>query len=79
MHLYITGFLVDDSADSSLKFEVDIAPESEEAVMKALGWTSLAEESDGYLPLVLEQVTAISKILDAQLPTDLDLFIGVVD
>ncbi|NWB98501.1 hypothetical protein HX882_21630 [Pseudomonas gingeri] len=78
MHLYITGFLVDDSEDSSLKYDLDVALEFEQAVMDVLGWKSLAEESDGELPLTSHQVQQISSVINESLPNDLDLFIGVV-
>jgi hypothetical protein len=78
MNLYITGFLVDDSVDSSLKFDLDIASQFEDYIMAVLGWASLEEESDGDLPLSRDQVNQISMIIGEQLPIDMDLFIGVV-
>jgi hypothetical protein len=54
--LEITGFLASGSEDSSIKFELDIAQEYEQAVMDVLGWESLAAEADGELPLTSEQV-----------------------
>ncbi|MEG5264939.1 pyocin S6 family toxin immunity protein [Pseudomonas sp. JDS28PS106] len=78
MNLYITGFLIDDSEDSSLKYEFDIPPDLESDVMAVLGWESLEKECDGELPLTEEHVREISKIIQRQLPLDLDLFIGVV-
>ncbi|WP_349292771.1 pyocin S6 family toxin immunity protein [Pseudomonas sp. MWU12-2037] len=56
MYLCITGFLVDNSVDSSLKYELDVCPEFEQAVMEVLGWKSLADECDGDLPLTSDQV-----------------------
>lgn len=78
MHLYITGFLVDDHGDDSLKYDLDVAPEFEQAVMDVLGWKSLVEESDGELPLTHHQIQKISSVIKAPLPGNLDLFIGVV-
>jgi hypothetical protein len=75
--LEITGFPASGSADSSIKFELDIAEEYEQAVMAVLGWESLAAEADGELPLMTEQVQQIAEAINEQLPTELDLFIGV--
>ncbi|NWD51756.1 pyocin S6 family toxin immunity protein [Pseudomonas gingeri] len=78
MHLCITGFLVDDSEDSSLKYELDVPPEFEQAVMKVLGWKRLEDECDGDLPLTSALGQQIAAVLEEPLPNDLDLFIGVV-
>lgn len=78
MNLYITGFLIDDTEDSSLKFDLDVPPEYEKAVMDILGWKDLAMEADGDLPLNTQDVQKISVVLGNALPEDLDLFIGVV-
>ena len=75
--LYITGFLADDSKDSSLQYDLDIPPEWEDSVMAVLGWKSMAQ-CDGELPLTDWHIVEISKIIQRQLPLDLDLFIGVV-
>ncbi|WP_040066613.1 pyocin S6 family toxin immunity protein [Pseudomonas batumici] len=78
MYLCITGFLVDDSVDSSLKYELDVPPEFEQAVMDVLGWKNLADECDGDLPLTSDQIQQIASVIKEPLPSDLDLFIGVV-
>ncbi|MPQ69663.1 MULTISPECIES: pyocin S6 family toxin immunity protein [unclassified Pseudomonas] len=78
MYLCITGFLVDNSVDSSLKYELDVCPEFEQAVMEVLGWKNLADECDGDLPLTSHQVQQIAFVVKESLPDDLDLFIGVV-
>lgn len=77
MFLEITGFLVDDSEDDSLKFALNIDSECEAGVMKILGWESLADEANGELPLTTAQVEAVSVLLEEPLPMYLDLFIGV--
>ncbi|QQZ44477.1 hypothetical protein IF690_13430 [Pseudomonas sp. SK3(2021)] len=77
MYLCITGFLPDGFDDTSLKFELDVAPEFEQAVMDILGWESLAAESDGELPLTSEQVSQIAVAIKEPLPDNLDMFIGV--
>jgi len=78
MHLNITGFLTDEHEDDSLKYDLDIAPEFEQAVMDVLGWKSLMEESDGELQLIKNQIQQIASVIKESLPNDLDLFIGVV-
>ncbi|EJL07173.1 pyocin S6 family toxin immunity protein [Pseudomonas chlororaphis] len=78
MHLYLTGFLPDGFDDTSLKYELDVAPEFEQKVMDILGWKSLAAEADGELPLSNEQVMQIAAAIKKSLPDHLDLFIGVV-
>jgi hypothetical protein len=45
--------------------------------MDILGWQSLAAECDGELLLTSGQVQQISTAINEQLPTELDLFIGV--
>ncbi|MHC8362281.1 pyocin S6 family toxin immunity protein [Pseudomonas sp. LS2P72] len=52
-------------------------PEFEVAVMDVLGWRSLDESADGEWLLTGEQVQQVAIALNEQLPTDLDLFIGV--
>ena len=77
MFLEITGFLTDDSEDSSTQFELDVQPEFEKAVMAILGWENLAAECDGELPLTEEHIRKISSAINEQLPMTLDMFIGV--
>ncbi|MNL44347.1 hypothetical protein D3C87_1669170 [compost metagenome] len=77
MHLWISGFLDEDNEDDSLKYSLTVLPEFEQAVMDILGWQSLAAECDGELLLTTEQVRQISTVINEQLPTELDLFIGV--
>lgn len=77
MHLWISGFLDEDNEDDSLKYSLTVLPEFEQAVMDILGWRSLAAECDGELLLTTEQIRKISTAINEQLPTELDLFIGV--
>ncbi|WP_285417948.1 pyocin S6 family toxin immunity protein [Pseudomonas sp. efr-133-TYG-5] len=77
MHLWISGFLDEDNEDDSLKYSLTVPPEFEQAVMDILGWQSLAAECDGELLLTSGQVQQISTAINEQLPTELDLFIGV--
>lgn len=78
MNLYITGFLINDTEDSSLQFDLDIPYEHEKAVMDILGWKDLTLEADGDLPLKTQEVQKISAVLGKILPEDLELFIGVI-
>lgn len=77
MFLEITGFLADANEDDSIKFELNISPEFQQAVMEVLGWKSLAAEADGELPITENQVQQIALAINEQLPMSLDLFIGV--
>lgn len=77
MFLWISGFLTGDDEDDSLKYDFTVRPELEVAVMDVLGWKSLDESADGEWLLTGEQVQQIAKVLNEQLPTELDLFIGV--
>ncbi|KJZ64285.1 pyocin S6 family toxin immunity protein [Pseudomonas fluorescens] len=77
MFLWISGFLKDSNEDDSLKYDLTVRPEFEVAVMDVLGWKSLDESADGEWLLTSEQVQQIAIALNEQLPTELDLFIGV--
>jgi len=77
MFLWISGFLKGDEAGDFLKFEHTIRPENESAVMDAFGWKSLDEAADGETHLTDEQTRKIAAVLNQQLPTELELFIGV--
>ena len=77
MFLWISGFLKNSDEDDSLKYDLTVRPEFEVAVMDVLGWKSLDESADGEWLLTGEQVKQVAKALNEQLPTDLDLFIGV--
>lgn len=77
MFLSISGFLRDDSEDSSLKYELIVKPQDEAAVLKILGWKSLNEGPDGEWLLSDEHVKQIALAVGEQLPTELDVFIGI--
>lgn len=77
MFLWISGFLKDDDEDDSLKYDLDIQPEHEAAVMGILGWKNLDESPDGEWLLTNEQAQEIAVAVNEQLPMELDLFIGV--
>ncbi|OCR25746.1 hypothetical protein AFK24_07250 [Pseudomonas syringae] len=77
MFLWITGFLQGDDEDDSLKYDLIVKPERELAVLGILGWKSLEESPDGEWLLTSEQVEQIAIAVNEQLPTGLDLFVGV--
>ncbi|NUU34552.1 pyocin S6 family toxin immunity protein [Pseudomonas sp. C2B4] len=77
MFLEITGFLAGKNEDDSIKFELDVSPEFEQAVMGILGWDSLAAEANGELPLTDGQVQQLEIAIQQSLPKELELFIGV--
>lgn len=77
MFLEITGFLAGDNEDDLIKFELDVSPEFEQAVMDVLGWDSLAAEANGELPLTGRQIQQIEIAIQQPLPKELELFIGV--
>ncbi|MBW0237429.1 pyocin S6 family toxin immunity protein [Pseudomonas sp. D1HM] len=77
MFLEITGFLAGNSEDSSIKFELNVSPELELAVMEFLGWQSLAAECDGERLLTNDQVREIASLINEPLPTELEMYIGV--
>jgi hypothetical protein len=77
MFLWISGFLKGDEAGDFLKFEHTVQPEYESAVMDVFGWKSLDEAADGETHLTGEQTRKLAAVLNQQLPTELELFIGV--
>ncbi|WP_166220146.1 pyocin S6 family toxin immunity protein [Pseudomonas atagonensis] len=77
MFLWISGFLKDDAEDDSLKYELIVKPQFEAAVMAVLGWKNLDESPDGEWLLTETQTLEIAKELNEQIPTELDLFMGV--
>lgn len=77
MLLWISGFLKGDVEDDSLKYDLIVQPEHELAVLGILGWKNLEESPNGEWLLTSEQAQAIAAAVNMQLPTELDLFIGV--
>jgi hypothetical protein len=75
--LCITGFLADDSDDTSLKYELEVPPQFEPAVLEVMGWQSVAKSPDGEWLLTGDQSHQIAATINEPLPDDLDLFIGV--
>lgn len=77
MFLWISGFSKDDSEDDSLKYDLTVQPEHEVAVIEILGWENLNDSPDGEWLLTGGQIQQITVAINEQLPTELDLFIGV--
>jgi hypothetical protein len=78
MYLSISGFLPDEEEDDSLQFDLDLEESFNGQIMQLLGHRSLNAMAEGEWLLTNEQVTEISKIIGVPLPTNLELFIGVL-
>jgi hypothetical protein len=78
MYLSISGFLPDEEEDDSLQFDLDLDESFSGQIVQLLGHGSLNAMAEGEWLLTNEQVTEISKIIDVPLPTNLELFIGVL-
>lgn len=78
MYLCVRGFLPDDFEDDSLKFRLAVDGILNERIVKILGHRSLNAMAEGEWALTSEQVADLSSTIGQPLPTDLDLFIGVV-
>lgn len=77
MFLWISGFLKGNDKDDSLKYDLTVQLEYETAVMTVLRWKNLTESPEGEWLLTNDQIKQLSVIMNEQLPTELDLFIGV--
>lgn len=78
MYLCIHGFLPDNDEDDSLKFKLKINGSFNDQIVQSLSHRSLDEMAEGEWLLTNEQVTRLSSIIEQPLPTNLDLFIGVI-
>ncbi|MBC3364634.1 pyocin S6 family toxin immunity protein [Pseudomonas sp. SWRI154] len=78
MYLCISGFLPDEDEDDSLKFDLDLDEYFNDRIMQLLGHSSLNAMAVGEWLLTKDQIREISDIIGKPLPTDLDLFIGVL-
>lgn len=78
MYLSISGFLPAEEEDDSLQFDLDLDESFNDQIVQFLGHGSLNAMAEGEWLLTNEQVTEISKIISVPLPTNLDLFIGVL-
>lgn len=77
MYLCITGFLPGNPEDSSMKYELDVAPEFEQRIITLLGHKSINVMASGEWLLTVEQVEQIEALIKESIPLDLDVFIGV--
>ncbi|WP_434605656.1 pyocin S6 family toxin immunity protein [Pseudomonas sp. R1-7] len=78
MYLSISGFLPDENEDDSLKFDRDLKESYNSRILQLLGHRSLNAMAEGEWLLTKEQVIELSQIIGESLPTDLDLYIGVL-
>ncbi|WP_434558575.1 pyocin S6 family toxin immunity protein [Pseudomonas sp. Z4-20] len=78
MYLCISGFLPDEDEDDSLKFDLDLDEYFNDRIIQLLGHSSLNAMAVGEWLLTKDQIREISDIIGKPLPTDLDLFIGVL-
>ena len=78
MYLCISGFLRGVNEDDSLKFDFDLDEHLNDQIVRILGHRSLNAMSEGEWLLTKEQVIELSQIIGESLPTDLDLYIGVL-
>lgn len=78
MYLSISGFLPDENEDDSLKFDRDLMESYNSRILQLLGHRSLNAMAEGEWLLTKEQVIELSQIIVESLPTDLDLYIGVL-
>ena len=74
---WISGFLKGDQEGDFLIYELTVPPESEVVILGVLGWKNLDQSEDGDCLLNAGQVQQIAIALQEQLPTELDLFIGL--
>lgn len=78
MYLSISGFLPDENEDDSLKFDRDLKESYNSRILQLLGHRSLNAMAEGEWLLTKEQVIELSQIIGESLPTELDLYIGVL-
>lgn len=78
MVLCIEGFFPDGHENQFLQFELNVAPEFNQKVLKSVGWNSLQDGVNyGVLDLTEKQVREIEDILGYPMPSELDLCISV--
>jgi hypothetical protein len=69
--------LPDSFDDTSLKNELDVAPEFEQQIVLLAGHGSLSAMASGERLLTAEQVEQIAVLINESIPRDLDVYIGV--
>lgn len=78
MYLCIAGFFPDGHENEFVQFELDVAPQFNQAVLDVVGWESLQEGvKHGVVELTAAQVRQIESVLGKPIPSDLDICISV--
>lgn len=79
MYLCIAGFFPDGHENEFVQFELDVAPELNQAVLDLVGWKSLEEGvRQGVVDLTATQVIQIENVLGKPIPNELDICISVL-
>ncbi len=78
MYLCIAGFFPDGHENEFVQFELDVAPEFNQAVLDVVGWKSLQDGvRHGVVDLSSEHVVQIENVLGKSMPKELDICISV--
>lgn len=78
MYLCIAGFFPDGHENEFVQYELDVAPEFNQAVLDVVGWVSLQDGvKHGVLGLSSQQVGQIENVLGTSMPKELDICISV--
>jgi len=79
MFLCIEGFLPEGYENEFVQFELDVAPEINQAVLDLVGWESLQDGvRHGVVELTEEQARLIGGVLGKPIPSELDICISVL-
>lgn len=79
MYLCIEGFFHDGHENEFVQFELDVAPEFNQAVLDVVGWKSLQDGvRHGVVELSEEQARQIGSVLGKPIPNELDICISVM-
>lgn len=78
MYLCIAGFFPDGHENEFVQYELDVAPEFNQAVLDVVGWESLQDGvKHGVVGLSSQQVVQIENVLGTSIPKELDICISV--
>jgi len=78
MYLCIAGFFPDGHENEFVQYELDVAPEFNQAVLDVVGWESLQDGvKHGVVGLSSQQVVQIENVLGTSMPKELDICISV--
>ena len=79
MFLCIEGFFPEGHENELVQFELDVAPEFNQAVLDLVGWKSLREGvRHGVVELTAEQAWQIEDVLGKSIPSELDICMSVL-